>query len=64
MSEKLVDLTLHLHHKTEKAILVSDDGEEGNAVWVPLSQCEVEHIKGNVVEVTLPEWMAVEKGLY
>lgn len=62
--EKLVDLTLHLHHKTEKAILVSDGGDKDDAIWVPLSQCEVEYKKGNVVIVTMPEWLAVEKGLY
>lgn len=59
----LVDLTLQLHHETDKAILVSDDGEQDNAVWVPKSQVEIERKKGGLVEVTMPEWLAQEKEL-
>lgn len=59
----IVDLTLQLHHETDRAILVSDDGEEEQAVWLPLSQCEVNKLKGNVVEVTMPEWLAIDKKL-
>lgn len=62
-NDELVDLTMHLHHKTEKAILVSDDGDEKRAVWLPLSQIEVETLKGNAVEVTCPVWLAKNKGL-
>jgi len=60
---RLTDLTLHKHRSTEKAILVSDDGNEENAVWLPRSQIEVEVKQGNIVEVTLPEWLAKEKEL-
>lgn len=59
----LVDLTCHLHHQTERAVLVSDDGDKQRAVWLPLSQCEVEPKGRGVVEVTCPEWLALEKGL-
>lgn len=60
----LIDVTVSLHHQTEKAILVSDDGDEKKAVWLPLSQIEVtETKKSGIVEVALPEWLAEKKGL-
>jgi hypothetical protein len=62
---ELVDLTMQLHHRTDKAILVSDDGDAKNAVWLPLSQIEVEikDARKGVVVVTCPSWLATEKGL-
>lgn len=72
----LTDLTLALHAETERAVLVSETGDEKKAVWIPKSQCEVEQTgkfcqQGNavgtrkypVVIVTLPEWQAINKGL-
>lgn len=59
----LVDLTMRLHHETAKAVLVSDDGDKAHAVWLPLSQVEIEHKPKGIVVVTLPEWMATDKGL-
>lgn len=59
----LTDLTLQLHVETAKAILVSDDGDPDNAVWLPKSQIEFEKKKGNLVEVTMPQWLAEEKEL-
>jgi hypothetical protein len=33
-------------------------------VWLPRSQIEIEPMKkAGIVEVTLPEWLAQEKGL-
>lgn len=51
----LVDLTLCLHHRTERAILVSDTGERDDAVWLPLAHVEVEPLKGRTCIVTCPE---------
>lgn len=71
-SKTLTDLTLCLHHETPKAILVSETGDPKKSVWIAKSQCEVsatEKIaqvgreKYPVVEVTLPEWVAINKGL-
>ncbi len=62
-SSNLIDLTLHIHAETVGAVLVSDNDDSSEAVWIPKSQCEVEAGKGNVVEVTLPEHVALEKGL-
>lgn len=63
MKSDLVDLTMQLHHRTERAILASDDGDKEKAVWLPLSQIEVLTKENGIVEVTMPEWLAVEKGL-
>jgi hypothetical protein len=59
----LVDLTLQLHAETEMAILVSDDGDKARAIWLPLSRCEIERKSAGVVIVTLPEWLATQRGL-
>jgi len=58
----LIDVAVQLHHETEKAWLVSDDGDKKNAVWIAKSQAELEP-KGKVHILTLPEWIATEKGL-
>lgn len=67
MRSDLVDLLLFEHHRTAAAVLVSDDGEERSAVWLPLSQVEIEakpaKAGGREVMVTLPEWLASNKGL-
>lgn len=59
----LIDVTVQLHHETEKAILVSDDGDRDKAVWLPLSQVEIERKSKGIVIVTMPEWLAADKGL-
>lgn len=63
MKSDLIDLTMQRHHETEKAILVSDDGERAKAVWLPKSAVEVEEKGRGIVVVTLPEPLAIEKGL-
>ena len=63
MKSDLVDLTVQLHHATDRAILVSDDGDRAKAVWIPLTQCEVEKRKNGIAVVTMPAWLATEKGL-
>lgn len=63
MSAKLCDLELHLHAETDKAILVSTDGNADKAVWVPKSQCEYEIKKKNLITVTMPEYLATDKEL-
>lgn len=58
----LVDVEVHVHHETPKAWRVSDTGDDEDGVWVPKSQCELkmkDAIKGTI---TLPEWLAKEKG--
>ena len=60
---KLVDLDLHLHAETDKAILVSENGDDKAAVWLPKSQVEYEDDKRGGAQVTLPEWLAKENSL-
>lgn len=59
-----VEIKLELHRETEKAILVSDDGDRDNAVWLPVSQITMRPVgDGEIVVVTMPEWLALDKGL-
>lgn len=61
---ELADVTVQLHHETAKAILVSTDGDRDNAVWLPLSQLEIaERHAGGRLDITLPTWLATDKGL-
>lgn len=58
----LIDISVVLVHQTEKAVLV-DHGGESN-VWLPRSAIEIEKDgNGKTWTVTLPEPLAVEKGL-
>jgi len=64
MNREMIDLTLHLHHETPMAILVSETGDEKKAVWLPKSQCDIEGKRGSdSIIVTLPEWLALREGL-
>ena len=65
MKSDLVDVTVQKHAETARAILVSDDGDKAKAVWIPLSQCEIEPVKGSAdtFTLTIPEWLAQDKGL-
>ena len=59
-----VDIEVTLHAETALAILVSDDGDEDNAVWLPKSQIEYSpRIQGDIINLTIPEWLATDKGL-
>jgi hypothetical protein len=72
----LKDIELKQHAKTASAILVSDGQNGHKPVWLPLSQIEIEDTGRTervwnddrrhyapVVKVTLPEWLALAKGL-
>lgn len=73
----LLDFEMVLHHDTGKAVLVSDTGEERRAVWLPRQHIEVYRdgkdspaVKRDgqrsvlpVVTVTVPQWLAKDKGL-
>jgi hypothetical protein len=77
MKSTLVDLMLAKHHQTEKEVLVSDTGEEAKAVWLPLSRVDIEDARNitkgklesgqtvtlRMIVVTMPERLAIEKGL-
>lgn len=59
----LVDLDMQILHETEKAVLATLDVPD-NGVWLPKSQIEIQDtvIEG-IVSITLPEWLAKDKGL-
>jgi len=63
MKSDLTDIEVVIHHQTEKAVLVSLDGEKDGAVWLPLSQIEIEKKQRSIAIVTIPEHLANEKGL-
>jgi hypothetical protein len=59
----LVDLTVVVLKQTDAAYLVTDTGDTEDAVWFPKSQVEVEYRQGDLAKVTVPVWLAMEKGL-
>lgn len=70
MKSDLIDVTVQMHMETERAVLVSDDGDRNKAVWLPKSQIEIEFHSGmkergkGTATITLPGWLAKDKELY
>jgi hypothetical protein len=63
MKSNIIDIDVEVTHRTEKAVLVHIGSKE-DAVWLPFSQIEIEPTGIPGIEtVTLPEWLATEKGL-
>lgn len=63
-SEEILDLDMHMHHMTDRAVRVSSTGKDEDAVWLPLSQVEVLTQPGSrVVTVTIPTWLVDKHGL-
>jgi hypothetical protein len=60
-TEDLEDVEVaRIVHRTAQAVLVqTDDGEE---VWLPLSKVEIDESGPHPV-VSMPEWLAIDKGL-
>jgi len=51
----IITIDVKPKHETEKAYLF--ENLKGKDVWIPKSQCEYD------VELQLPEWLALDKGL-
>ena len=63
MKSNIVDIDVEVTARTDKAVLVHT-GIKEQAVWLPLSQIEITPTGfGGIETVTLPEWLAQEKGL-
>ena len=63
MKSNIIDIDVEVSHRTEKAALVHT-GNKDEAVWLPFSQIELHPSGfGGIETVTLPEWLALEKGL-
>ncbi len=62
----LQDFTLILKYEKPTAIAVVDPAKpslnNGKWIWLPKSQVEFERGRGASVVVTMPEWLAVDKG--
>lgn len=52
----LIDISGEVRRETDRAVLFFDGKAE---VWLPKSQIEVETKGRTLVEVTLPEWLAI-----
>jgi hypothetical protein len=64
MGNHMIEFVMKLHRETEKAILVSDDGEEKNAIWLPKSQVTVqEQLADEHIRIEVPEWLAQKQNL-
>lgn len=63
MKSDLIDITVQLLHQTNKAVLVTDSAPD-KGVWLPKSKIEIEPADvGGLHVVTMPEWLALDKGL-
>lgn len=63
MRSDVIDITVQRLHETDKAVLVTDSVPE-KGVWLAKSMIEIEPSEiGGLFNVTLPEWLAMEKGL-
>lgn len=67
MRSDLIDIECEYRYATESAIAIYDgqlkDGQEV-WIWLPKSQIEFQqHPPSLRITVTLPEWLAIEKGL-
>lgn len=60
-----VEIEVVVHRTSVKAILVSVDGDNDNAVWVPLSQTKGDkpEVSDNSQIVQIAEWIAQREGL-
>lgn len=57
----LVEIFVIVEHETANAILVDAGTDE--SCWIPKSQISAEEIVTKRGQITIPEWLAKEKGL-
>jgi hypothetical protein len=58
----IIDITVSIRGSTDRAVLV--DYGERETVWLPLSLIEIApNSDGRTHTVTLPEWLAEERGM-
>lgn len=64
MKSDLVEIIAREKRRTDKAVCINASGEKDGDVWLPLSKVEVQKTgNGSLVILTLPEWLAIDKGL-
>lgn len=62
-SDETVEVDLHVHAESQKAMLLSTNGEEKRAEWTPKSQ--ITHIgaeRGQSGTFEMKEWIAKKNG--
>jgi hypothetical protein len=60
----MIEFIMKIHRETEKAFLLSKDGDESKAVWLPKSQITVQETLANEhIRVEVPEWLAQKQNL-
>ena len=58
---KFVGVEVVEKHRTDRAVLIESEWDD---VWLPLSQIEIKPSGDGLTQIcTMPEWLAVEKGL-
>lgn len=63
MTVQLVEIDVEVEARTAKAVLVHTGNKE-EAAWLPLSQIKLRQSGiGGIYTVTLPERVAIDKGL-
>ena len=62
MRSNVIDIDVIIVNRTPSAIQVKD-AEDAKAVWLPLSQIEVDIEGCGLACVTVPDWLAIEKEL-
>lgn len=63
MKSDLIEISVQKLHETDRAVLVTDSTPD-KGVWIAKSLCEIEPSATPGIEtLTLPEWVAMEKGL-
>lgn len=60
MRSDLIDVVCKIMIDRPNAILVSDGTKQ---VWLPKSQVEIYENESKFASITMPEWLAIEKGL-
>lgn len=63
MTVNLIDIDVEIVARTERAVL-AHTGNKEEAAWLPLAQIEVASSGFEGIHtVTIPEWLAIDKGL-
>lgn len=55
-----IELCLEIKRESDRSILVSDGDVEA---WLPKSQLDYDGEPGQTVNIEMPEWLAVDRGL-
>ncbi len=57
------DVEMLIVRQTDAAIFATDTGDEADAIWLPKSQVTYEGEPGQTVQITMPQWLAEQRGL-